>query len=322
MNLYTLSEIRTLLWRYSPIPKTPIATATNAQKELFNNYLNQVCERLLGRFKPRFSMYRVNVPIYNYMITIPRELDGIDGIELVNENNCPCVPLQIYSRFHEWATRAANCCCSSAVFVLSDTVQVFQDPSPGNDGFQLKVVSTEPDTPDMLFKGGYDADWNQIFATETLAIGNGSFTTTTIWKSMPQIQKPVTDNLVELYSVDVETAEETLIAVYAPGERIPAYKRYRLPECRTAVFARVFGKLAYNEVTADNDIPVPQALGALKAGLQALAYEDAADMQRSDLLWNRAYAILNEERAEAEDAEEPILKVSSTFGCGNVLNVM
>src|SRR6478735_6881856 len=270
MNLYSLSDIREKLWQYGPIQKsTSYSQSSASQKAKFDQYLNQVCERILGRMKPKFSMFRVNVPIYNGAITIPRELDSIDGIELVDANNCACSPLQIYSRFHEWATRAFGSCCSTAVFVLSDVVQVFQDPDPGDDGYQLKIVSTENTPGTMTLKGGYDDDWDQIFSEEDLVVGNGTATSTTIYKSMPQIQKTVTASYVELYSADVATAEETLIAVYGPGETVPAYKRYRVPECQDAVFARVFGKLAFNEVTADNDIPVPNNMGALKAGLQA-----------------------------------------------------
>lgn len=322
MNLYTLDDIRSALWRYGPVPKVTYSLATTAQKAQFTGYLNQVCERLLGRMKPRFTMRRVNVPIYDGTITVPRELDGIDGIRLVDEYNCPCKPLQIYSRFHEWAHPVSACSCDSTVFILSDMVQVFQDPSPSTDGFKLRVKSTEGDTPNMTFEGGFDADWNQVFSTETLAIGNGTFTTTSIWNSMPSISKPVTDNLVELYSVDVATSEETLIAVYAPSERIPAYKRYKVPEWYGYTVAQIFGKLAFNEVSADTDIPIPNNLGALKAGLQALAYEDAADLTRSDLLWNRAYAILDEEQAEAGDAEMPVFKVDPDFGAGSIAQVM
>jgi hypothetical protein len=321
MNLYTLAQIREKTWRWSPVPKVPYASSTTAQKALADSYINQVCERLLGRMKPRFSMRRVNVPVYSGTLTVPRELDGIDGIEMVDANNCACSPLQIYSRFHEWARPALNCCCSSAVFVLSDMVQTFKDPDASTDGYYLRVKTTESGGGDMTFTGGFDDDWDQLFGEVTLAFVSGTYTTSQIWKSLPRIQKPVTTNYVELYGVDVATNEETLIAVYAPGERIPAYKRYKVPDWPGLPMARIFGKLAYNEVTADNDIPVPQNIGALKAGLQALSYEDAADMQRSDMLWARAVSILDEERAESEDAETPVFKVDSDFGIGSITQV-
>lgn len=317
MNLFTLAQLRSKLWRYGPIPKTPFVTASQSQKDQFDAYINQVCERLLGRMKPRFTMRRVNVPVYDGTLTVPRELDGIDGIEMVTADNCPCHPMQIYSRFHEWA-RPTGCCCNSMVFVLSDMVQTFRDPDGSTDGFKIRVKSTEPETRTMVLKGGWDSDWNQMFGSVDIDFDDGTQTDSTIYRGMPQIQKEVTDNLVELYSVDVATDEETLIAVYAPGEQIPAYKRYRVPEWNGFPMARIFGKLAFNEVTADSDIPIPNNLGALKAGMQALSYEDAADMQRSDMLWARALSILDEERAESEDAEVPVFKVPSDFGCGSI----
>lgn len=317
MNLFTLSDLRPILWKYSPIDKIPYPQATQAMKDKFDGYINQVCERLLGRMKPRYTMRRVNVPVYDGSLTVPRELDGIDGIEMVTEDNCPCHPLQIYSRFHEWA-HPTGCCCSGIVFVLSDMVQVFRDPSPGDEGFYLRVKATEETQSTMTFYGGYNTDWDQMFGSTELDIISGTTTTTQAWTSMPRVQKPVTEAMVELYSVDVATDEETLLAVYAPGERIPAYKRYKVPDWNGFPLARIFGKLAFNEVTADSDIPIPNNIGALKAGLQALSYEDAADMERSDMLWARALSILDEERAEAEDAELPSFRVADDFGCGNI----
>lgn len=316
MQLYTLAQIREKLWAAGPVPKTPYVTASQSQKDQFDEYLNQACMQLLAEQKPRYSMRRINVPVYDRTITLPRELDSIDGIQMVNESNCPCNPLQIYSRFHEWAHPVGACCCDSMVYVLDETAQSFITPSPGDDGYQLKVVATEPDTPDMYFVGGYDADWDQIFDTETLAIGNGSFTTTTIWKSMPQIQKPVTTNLVQLYSVDVATSDEELIAVYAPGETIPAYKRYKVPEWNGYPLARVFGKICFVEATADRDIPFPNNLRALKLALKALNYEDNSDMDRFQIYWNQAMAVLDNERSDSEDAELPTIKIADDFGSG------
>lgn len=320
MNLYTLAQIREQLWKYSPTPKTSYSSATTDQKAQFDDYLNQVCERLLGRMKPRFTMRRVNVPIYGEgYLTIPRELDNIDGIQLVDENNCACHPLQIYSRFHEWAHPVAQCCCNSAVFVLSDMVQTFLDPTPGDSGFYLRVVASEAGT--ISFKGGFDDNWDQLFTTTDLAFINGTATTTQAWMSLPQIIKPVTTGYIQLYAVDVDSGDATLIAVYAPGETIPAYKRYRIPDWNGYPLARVFGKLAFNKVVADGDIPFPQNSGALKAGLQALAFEDAADYQRSELLWASAQNILNEEQAETSDAEQPVFHVPTDFGAGNIIQV-
>lgn len=321
MNLSSLSQIRQRLWAYGPIKKTVYSLATQAQFDEFNECLNQVCEVLLGKMKPRFTMRRINVPVYDNSITIPRELDSIDGIEMVDDNNCACSPLQIYSRFHEWAHPVSGCSCNTTVFVLSDLVQTFLDPSPGDSGFYLRVKSTEGDTPTVSFKGGYDTNWDQIFSTTDLVIGNGTFTTTQAWVSMPQVIKPVTDNLVELYSVDVATSEETLIAVYAPGEEIPAYRRYKVPNWNDQYpLARVFGKLGFIRVVADDDIVFPQHTSALKAGLQALNYENAADYDRSEVLWAKAQKVLDDEMAEANDAELPVFHVDSQFGAGNIPN--
>lgn len=319
MNLTTLSAARSALWQYGPNPVS-YASSTSAQKTAWDARANRVVERYLGMMKPSHTMRRCNVPIYDSAITLPRHLQSLLGLKLVNAENCPCHPLAIYSRFHEFSqVGAGGGCCSSGVYPLSETVQTFRDPSAG---FRLRAKSTTGAAGSFTLIGGRDTDWDEYFDSVTLAISDGTTTTSREWNSMPRIVKPVTTPGVELYSVD-DDDEETLIAIYAPAETNPAYQRYRVPECGSAVAALVLSRLTYVEATADTDILYPGNLGALQMGLQALNYEDRNDFERSEDYWQRGLRIIDMNKTEFEgDAQIPSINAVPGFGASAVPNVI
>lgn len=319
MGLLSLLNVREALWQYGAT-NVPLVSATTAQKSAFDLRVNQVVERFLEEMKPRNTLRRVNVPIINGMITLPRNLETVLGMKLVNENNCACGPLLIYSRFHEFAHPGAPGCCSNpGVYPLSETVQVFQDPTPY---FKLRITSTVT-SGTVTFIGGRDTDGDEYFDSVSLNITNGTTTTTREWATMPQIQKSATTVGVEMYSVDTVSSDATLVAVYAPGETIPAYRRYKVPNYDGYNMALVHGKLAYVPVTGDTEIVYPGKLGALKLGLMALNYEDKNDFDRADGYWSRALSALDNDRQELDgDASIPVFRVNPGFMAGDIPNVI
>lgn len=181
-------------------------------------------------------------------------------------------------------------------------------------------------------------------------------TTSEHYTSLPRISKVVTEGPVFLYSVvNVDTvisgeilagnelilggdetllagAEsgaftqttevETLIAIYAPGEKTPAYKQYRIANLGTEeTSAECLCKLGYVAAVADTDLIIPGVYGALKHGLKALTYEDTSD-DRQDAEWQRALNILNDDRHELDGEFQPIFQFASDFGAGSIANVL
>jgi len=312
--LFNLLTVRRTLWTYADF-STPYSVATQAQKDEADNRINQVIERFLLSGSWKNVTRRVRVPIYNGMITLPRELNSLRGIKIEN-NGCSCCPSTIYSRFHEFA-HCGTGCCSSGTYPVSELAQTFLTPEAG---FTLRVKATESAPVDMTLLRGYDTDWDEYFDSVTLSITNGTTDTTREWNSMPQIQKPVTTNQVELYSV--ADGVETLIAVYAPGETIPSYKRYKVPEFNNALSAIIMGKLAYVPATQDTDIIYPGVIGALKLGLMALQGEDTSEDDRADKDWAAAIRLLEQDIQEDEgDSSVPVFKTYGDFGAGRVFNV-
>jgi len=315
--LFTLAYIREHLWRYADF-SVPFASATAQQKTDADFRINQVVERLLTFGMWRNTIRRIRVPIYDECITLPRELGSLLGIKVEFSNTrCGC-PTAIYSRFHEFAHCIS--CGSCGTYDLSDNVQTFRTPT---GSFHLRVKTTEGVNKTITFLRGMDTNWDEYFDSETLTFGTGTYTTTRTWNAIPQIQKVETTNQVELYSVDSTTSVETLIAIYAPSETIPSYRRYKVPGCGNAITALIQGKLAFNPVSQDNDIVYPGVLGALKMGLKALQSEDTEEDERATRNWRDAVEILNNDLQQMDgDAEIPTFKVFPGFAAGDVCNVM
>ena len=318
MSFYSLATVRERLWKYAQDQGgVPYASATAAQKAAADFRINQVSERVFSDGKWRFTLRRVVIDIHDEYITLPRELGTILGIKLMTSEG-RCCHSQVYSRFHEFA-HCFTGCCAGGTYAVTETAQSFITPT---GPFKLRVKSTVT-AGNITFFRGWDTDDEEYFDSVTLAITNGEVTTTREWNGMPQIQKDVTTVGVELYSVDSDGNEE-LIAVYAPREEIPTYKRYKVPNC-TGQFtsALVLGKLAYVEAVADTDIVIPSNWGALKLGLKALKSEDTEEDQKADREWEGVYNLLNNELQEADgDNEFPVFKMSPGTGCEGVLNLV
>ena len=315
MSLLTLATVREVLWDYVD-QKVTFASAGVAQLAAATGRINQVSERILGDSKFKNSLRRVTLDIHSGYITLPRELGTIHGIKLISSSGC-CFNSTIYSRFHEFA----HCipCCSTGSYPISETSQTFITPTAP---FTFRVKSTVT-AGTISFIGGWDTNDDQIFTTDTVNITNGTANGTVTYNSMPPtggIQKSVTTVPVELYSVT--SGVETLIAVYGPAETVPSYKKYKVPDWNSEFTqALVWGKIAYAPVSADSDIVMPSNLGALKMGLKALRSEDTDEDEHGDQDWARCFAILDKEVQETDsDAEYPVFRVESGFGCEGIVN--
>lgn len=321
MEQITLSDARSLLWEYAASGpdglKVGLASATADQKDYWRGKLNLVIERFLSAGKWRGTWVKVpSVPIYDGLLTLPRMFGSCSGV------NLSCGPRPIYSRFWDFTSAGQGCPCSHGVVPVNDGAQTFRTPS-GSFYLRVKSATVGDNGKVVSFLGGYDGDGAELYSTATLTLTSGTpATTTQVYTALPRISKVVTTGPVELYSVDVTSAVETLIAVYAPGEKQPAYKQYRVNGAtENDTSAECLCKLAYVPVVADTDLVIPAVYGALKHGLKALTYEDTSD-DRQDLEWQRAFAILNDDRNESDGVFTPVFQFASDFGAGSIPNVL
>lgn len=311
--MYNLSQVRNLTWSYAM--SVPLATATNAELAQYLAMLNICTERLLSTGKWRGTRQRVTLPIYDDCLTLPRYLESCLGVKLAS--NC-LGPRMIYGMYAPFQI-ALDESWTNGVVAVSETAQTFIIP---DEGFQLLAVSVAAGDNGKFMKliNGTDSSGDPIFATESLTFNNVTPpTSTTVWNTLPIIQKDVTAGPIELYSVIGATV--TLIGIYAPAETIPAYKKYRVNNVGTIESVDALCKLAYVPAVADTDLIFPSVVGAILKGLQAVKYELASD-DRDKQRWADAIKILNDDRAELDGKTFPLIETIGQFGAGDVPNLI
>lgn len=309
---YTLAQVRSLTWQYAQ--NVPLATATTSELASYLAMLNICTERLLTLGKWRGTRQRVDLPVYDNHLTLPRYLEACLG---VNQANCCLSPRQIYGMFSPFQM-ALNETWTNGVTCVSETAQTFIVPDAG---FKLKVVSfsASDNTKKIKFINGTDSSGDPIYATEELTFNVGTPpTSTTTWNTLPIIQKEATTSGIELYSVIGSTEE--LIAIYAPSEIVPAYKRYRINNSNQLTSVDALCKLAYVPAVADTDLIFPSVIGAILKGLQAVKYELASDDRDADR-WAAAYKILQDDRVELDGKNIIIIETAGEFGGGSTPNL-
>lgn len=310
--LVTLGAAREKLWKHGS--NVAYASKTAAQTAEWDLLLNQAVEELISRCKPSYTMRRVNIPIYGEMLTLPRQFRSLHGWKLLDEDIQPVNPGLVYGKYFEFGQPYGDVSCGwGEAFPATEVAQTFRIPTPG---FYLRCIATAADDP-LKLVGGRDSNFDEFFDSVDLAITNGTTTTTRYYSSLPTIHKPLTSAEVKLYAVN-SAGTATLIAIYAPGETVPAYKRYLIPGSEEYPLALCLCKLAYVPAIADQDIIFPSTLRALQRGLRAMVREEAEDEERAEQLWQQALAFLDAESAESEDGALPTLNVLPGYGPGSI----
>lgn len=299
---------------------------------------------IMGTWKGMWK--RPTLQIYGSTLTIPRGFDTCRGATSIDR----CHPFQLYSEFHRFAGYGPyyynpsyygwtmnNGWYGWPLTLINESAQTFVIPT---GTFTLRVVGTENANPGFTFSGGFDQDGNEIFTSESVDISNGTTNGTTQYTVLPGIQKVVTQNKVQLYSVDTTSTVATLVGVYAPGETIPSYRQYSV-SCDTALdgtLVRAICKLGFSPAVANNDLIIPDKIRAYELGLQALQFESKVDPVNAGLYWGPnwtqgsqrsvmgkmagAIDLLDADIAELDSAEQPVFNVEQDYAAGAVINVM
>ncbi len=270
--------------------------------------------------------------VFGSILTLPRGFDTCRGAESAHG-----APLPLYSSFHsfvaygrthwlDWGTGFMH----HGLTLIDEAAQTFVHPE---GTYTLRAVATEVNSTGITLIGGFDQNDVEVLGSITLPLANGATNTTQQYTKLPEIQKVVTAGAVSLYSVDTTTSVATLIAVYAPGETIPAYRQYRVGHGMDGKCVHTLCKLGFEPAISPNDIVMPAHVGALKLGLQALQFEDKTDPTNAGLYWGPNYParnpgkpygavdLLDSEIDELDGAETPAFNVSPNFGAGSVINV-
>lgn len=265
-----------------------------------------ICEEFATHVQHKSSIERVAFTVTSGLLTLPRQYFGCLGIT----NND--VALRIWNQWWEFVASGpgAQTRVWSAAEDLGDGFVTFKDLADvDEDGCYIKVVSdtTEVTTERMLLKGTDEngellrtgTGGDQIYGEEVdVEDGSGNWTTTK-FKSLTQIVKPVTHGRVRLYASATSGAvSPTAVAILEPDETNPCLRRYRVPrddDSTVTTTVEALCQLRSVILEKDDDILPISNLSALRDGLLSLHYKDQNDGVRAEELMQSAMRLLRNE---------------------------
>jgi hypothetical protein len=129
-------------------------------------------------------------------------------------------------------------------------------------------------------------------------------TTVNAFRSIDAINKSPTKGWVRVYAVDPTTGAEYCIAILAPDETLPQYRRYAIPghEREAGVNVTVLAKRKFIPVITDDDDLIVTNLGALKMMAIAIEKEENNNLDEAMKYEEKAVELLREELKEVEGA--------------------
>jgi hypothetical protein len=174
-----------------------------------------------------------------------------------------------------------------------------------------------------ISSGNSNYPWQATF-TPALTLTELPRTTVNAFRSIDAINKSPTKGWVRVYAVDPVTGSESCIAILAPSETLPQYRRYAIPgfESEEGATVTVLAKRKFIPVVSDDDDLIVTNLGALKMMAIAIEKEENNNLDEAALYEGKAVALLQEELREVEGANigRPQIQMEM-FAMGEIPNM-
>lgn len=302
------------------------AIGINSCDARFTEILNSAQQRLSEMGLWWGTYRRLHVCLTAQCITWPREVAGIEGIQVCRYG----LPL-----LNEWydfgeGIRAPDPDSGCNIRMLVDRGNACQFTDIATTAYIRIYPTVAADAGAKVLLQGLDGNGNPIRTLVSGAYVDGEQVTlaapfaTSLFQfkgpGLTGVQKPVTKGRLNVFMVDPTTGVETKIAFWEPSELNPSYRRSyltQLPTCTTDVdcqlttngcasmgypscsniVAEAIVRLEFIPALVDTDWLFIGNLYALKRGMKAAEKEDKNQYQEAEMEWASAVRIL---RAETE----------------------
>lgn len=265
---------------------------------------NEAQERLLNKGLYAGTYGRYSVCVYGGCITLPREFESVLGYNFGGK------AAQVYNQWYEFMENGPGISPAGDWKRLIDRgyVPVFRD-LPDQRYLKVYTDQTEDQTATILFRGSDTFNdrirtlENNIYIDgERLDLSTTPVITVNTFRSIDAINKTVTKGWVRVYAVDPTTNVESCIAILAPDETLPMYRRYAIPgfENQEGSAVTVLAKRKFVPATTDDDDLIITNLGALKMMLIAIEKEENNNLDDAVKYEDKAVELLREELREVQ----------------------
>jgi hypothetical protein len=267
---------------------------------------NEAQERLLNKGLYAGTYGRYSICVYGGCITLPREFESILGY------NFDGAPSQVYNQWYEFMANGPGIAPIGDWRRLIDRgyVSTFRD-LPEQSYIRVYTDLVEDSSATILFRGSdslnnrvQTLEADEYIDGERLSLQSSPVTTTKAFKEIEFINKTVTKGWVRVYAVNVDTGSENCIAILAPNETLPQYRRYAVPglEREKGATVTILAKRKFIPVVSDDDDLIVTNLGALKMMAIAIEKEENNNLDEAMKYEEKAVELLREELKEVEGA--------------------
>lgn len=300
------------------------AFAADADTATKKSVLNEATEMLIESGRWLGTQQHISVSVNSSgVLTLPRHYVTVLGATV----DAVAVPLagKWYTYLQNVSTDIQS--CQNNVQDQGDGYCTIDDPS---GPCTIKVACGAESG--SVHVQGLDQSGNPVYAADgTLGfdvdLNSASWSTTQVSR-FTSIQLPVTSGLKTL-TVKYEDATTSVLGLFEPGETLPSYRRYLVPEATTkdpdsledddatvvALCQRRFVKLV-----SDTDLVWPAHTGALKQMCLAVYWSNEADESRSEFHFKKALELLGNNlkrsRPESEIGAVRINCIGGGMGIG------
>lgn len=283
--------------------------------------INEACEMIDTFTKPKDSLDRVGITVYDSILTLPRNYSTCLGILRGTE------PLQIRGPWVEFILSGPGSILGESdpdlcgeIIDMGDGYSCIREPSDVNaDGCRIKVY-TDGSASSEVYESiiefyGLDGDGDIIRTTTgstirsgealNLLASSGNATTTNSFTRLTQVVKPNTNGIITVYAIDPDDSSENLIATYQPSEKRPNYRRYKVPPApdgTSTYTATCLCRRRFVTAELDNDILCVDHFGALLYGCLYISYRDVNDDERAERSLKMALDILSKQAVKFRPA--------------------
>lgn len=304
----TLGEARNQL--YSSIVPS-IDNQFNIDK--FNSYLNLSQERLINSGKWNGTILPIRFFSPDGIITLQRRFVSVLAAKWVKDQASG--PIKIHNNWFSYLNAISDLWSSSYwprygynnTFIndIGDGFCTFTDSPYASSTLKIEIEDSNDSGNSIVIRGN-DTNDNTVTINHTLSFPNS--TTTQVFNgTITMFQKPITFGRINLYAVD--GINQTLIGSYEASETTASYHRYSIPNEPQIDYIDALCKVRYVPCILDTDEVIVSNLGALKNMLTSLKFEDEADLERSEMFFNKALQLLNGENKEIRGGSKWTLSI-------------
>jgi hypothetical protein len=316
-------------------------------------WINLAIERLLPVLNPEKTLARYVFPVLGQVITLPPEVKTVLAANL----NYPCPNgssdcsswlqqvIQVRNRWYEmipggpagYGPNSFIPCSPNVLLDMGTGYSTIADVATAANPQIVRVYADvpQPASEGAVFINGLDVNGNQLISYDAqgyhqalsipIPIQGQNYSDSLIQVSqINTVTKPVTVGRIRLYAVDPNTGTQTPIAIYAPNDVAPDYRRYRLTWCgalieNTTIVLQCKRQFVWT-VDPDADLLITN-VGALQEALMGIRYSKAGSAQLADYHFKKAADILETETIDYDTDKLATVQMQDYFAGGDIWNL-